>query len=96
MEKLSTQSETSGPPLSERPVKKKKNQNPGNSQNTWKVLNTIVNCSKTTCEQTQTINVSGKFVTDPHHIAEQFNTYFTNIGVNHIINTKNLNNDNSE
>lgn len=66
---------------------KKVIQNPGNSQTPWKMLNIILNRSKTTYEQTYIINVNGKIVADLHDIAEQFNIYFTNIGMNHILNS---------
>jgi len=76
-------------------LKSKLLQDPSNSQTTWKVLNTILNRNKTTCEQTHSINVSGKVVTDPHDIAEQFNIYFSDIGTNHDLDSHN-HNDNFE
>ncbi len=51
----------------------------GNCKETWKALNQILNKSKT---QTfpDSIQIGDSTVTDNNKIAEEFNTYFTNIG----------------
>ena len=52
-----------------------------NSRDTWKTLNSLIRCRKTSKDVT--LNHNGSSISDPAAIAELFNNYFSNIASNH-------------
>ena len=51
-----------------------------NSRDTWKILNCLIRCKKTSKDVT--LNHNGSPISDPSAIAEVFNNYFSNIASN--------------
>ena len=51
-----------------------------NSRDTWKTLNCLIRCRKTSKDVT--LNHNGSSISDPSAIAELFNNYFSNIASN--------------
>ena len=51
-----------------------------NSRDTWKTLNLLIRCKKTSKDLT--LNHNGSSISDPSAIAEIFNNYFSNIASN--------------
>ena len=51
-----------------------------NSRNTWKTLNCLIRCKKTSKDVT--LNHNGSSISDPSAIAELYNGYFSNIASN--------------
>ena len=51
-----------------------------NSRDTWKILNNLIRCNKTSKDIT--LNHNGSSISDSSVIAEVFNTYFSNIATN--------------
>ena len=49
---------------------------------TWQTIGTIINNKKNTNDIPETFSVDGKLISDPMEIANSFNKYFTDIGIN--------------